>query len=129
MDAKEAAGGESIAPAVFSTSLRTLPMPSIVPSKPPGLDKAELIRTHYRMQVGRFISRCQEVLNGVIVRSEISEVPMWNHAACLVDQEKCLAAFACDLPGLWTESNRRPMLYVAAQDAATNEIGPLLRDL
>src|SRR5215468_675603 len=71
---------EDIAPAVLSTSVRMLPKLSVVPSKPTGFDRGELIRTHYKMQVGRFISLCQEVLNGVIVRSEISEVPMWNHA-------------------------------------------------
>jgi amino acid adenylation domain-containing protein len=45
------------------------------------LEIASLIRAHYRLQQGQFISECQESKDWILVLSKVSPVPMWNHGA------------------------------------------------
>ncbi len=77
----------------------------------PSSETAALIRKHYRMQLGNFISHYREHGGGCTVASDISAVPMWNHSAWF-EGATGLSGFLAELERAPLNAARRPAVYV-----------------
>src|SRR5690606_22671584 len=76
------------------------------------IGRTELLRAHYEFQTGSFISDLQELPSGVVAYSEVTPIPMWNHAAWWGGEGSDLGQFLAEASRRATERNRRPVVYV-----------------
>jgi amino acid adenylation domain-containing protein len=73
---------------------------------------AQLIRTHYHLQKGAFISEWQETDKWIRIFSDLSPLPLWNHVAALTrssDEESLLSRETAES---WPKADRPPVVYL-----------------
>ena len=75
----------------------------------------ELLLAHYRFQHGGFITRAGQVPGGVVAFSNLTPVPMWNHAAWC-GGEGSFETFLQEAAALQVGQNRRPIIYLETGD-------------
>ncbi|MEW6160648.1 MAG: amino acid adenylation domain-containing protein, partial [Verrucomicrobiota bacterium] len=80
-------------------------------------DPGDAIRSHYQMQLGKFISECHEFQGGCTVISTQASAPMWNHSAWLGESVNDFARFLQESRHLHARHERRPFVYVLDNSA------------
>ncbi|HTG43612.1 MAG TPA: hypothetical protein VK633_03670, partial [Verrucomicrobiae bacterium] len=81
-------------------------------------DRSALLRTHYALQQGYFISERSEIAGGIAAFSAATPVPMWNHAAWIGGEVGEFRSFL-ELSSAWeARRGRRPVVYVAEPSAS-----------
>jgi amino acid adenylation domain-containing protein len=88
---------------------------------------AELLRIHYALQKGAFISEWEQMGNWLQVFSSLSSAPMWNHLAWLGGTNDQPLEFASQVEFFWNENGRRPTLYLVSDENRTEADHVLLR--
>src|SRR5688500_18216008 len=78
----------------------------------PKVDHTTLLKAHYRFQLGCFVSEQQDAPGGVFAFSEITPVPMWNHAAW-TEPDADFSAFLRKARDWQCGKNRCPVIYIA----------------
>lgn len=84
-----------------------------------------LVWQHYRMQRGKFISLLEEKPAGAFIQSQVSTVPMWNHAAWCEESEAGFSSFVQEAIEFYSTRGQRPILYIVKESdgfAASSEI-------
>ena len=76
------------------------------------VDRTTLMRKHYAFQQGCFVSEQENASGGLLAYSEITPIPMWNHAAW-VDQRGNFKEFVEQARSWQSAKNRCPAIYVA----------------
>lgn len=71
----------------------------------------ELVRAHYRMQEGRFLSAVEFGQNGIHCASEVA-APMWNHSTWIGDAAG-FEAFIDEAKRFQSSRRRAPVIYLA----------------
>jgi amino acid adenylation domain-containing protein len=97
-----------------------------VPAATPGNDPAALIRLHYEMHQGGFVSTVLRHSTGMIVRSEIGSTPMWNHAAWLDGLQEGFVEFVDAAKQALEGQGQQPVVYVTTQAERFDSIDRLL---
>jgi amino acid adenylation domain-containing protein len=75
------------------------------------LDRSTLLRTHYALQAGGFLTEVEDRSGGIFAFSENSVSPLWNHAAWVDGTDAEFGDFL-RAASAWHNQERRPAVYV-----------------
>ncbi|MDA0811408.1 MAG: amino acid adenylation domain-containing protein, partial [Verrucomicrobia bacterium] len=80
-------------------------------AKPVEICRESLARLHYRMQLGRFITRWEASGPLISVFSHLSASPVWNHAAWLAEPDEAMISAAAQIKRGPRAAERCPALF------------------
>lgn len=87
-----------------------------------GARAAEVMRAHYDLQNGLFISDLDEGPGWIRIFSAVSQSPIWNHAAWLGTRDNDWADFLHATRADWPEPTRRPTVYCVEEPSAADRL-------
>lgn len=76
------------------------------------VEPAYLLRMHYALQRGSFVSELSESTGGLLALSTVIAAPIWNHAAWLNGAQSEFAPFIRHASESLSARGRRPIIYV-----------------
>src|SRR4051812_21111756 len=79
----------------------------------------DLIRTHYKLQKGRFFTTVETRESGIHSASDLL-APMWNHSTWLAGNSDA-GTFISEAEDFHDQNERRPAIYVIEADARSFE--------
>lgn len=72
---------------------------------------SELMRAHYRLQNGIFITELEDERTWIRAFSQVSPAPIWNHAAWINEENDDWFDFLQNTRAGWSKRHRRPTAY------------------